>query len=293
VKQGRAVLVVLLGLLLPLPLVFLLWGALRVDMHEVGVAGQRISPVLNSEERARLATYRRACGRSSDCEPPLGCITEARARRELCTDSQCTQDAQCPEGHNCLAIASSGGSPLVRLCIPVGVRQEGEHCILLPETRQAACGPGLTCGGKEGWCARPCQRTAANVCPEGFFCADTSPEPLCLPSCEARGCPSGQHCVRYAEGASECAQVTGPQCQQSPCPRGGECQVGHESARPGAVWMECIERCGEGDPPCSAGLVCDAWRCRAPCDPRAPSCTGGYVCKQRKPDRPYACQPEW
>jgi hypothetical protein len=290
----RAVLAVLASLLLSLPLVLLLGGVLRPGLPEVGPGGRPISPVLTTEERMRLATYRHECGLSSECEPPLGCVMEARARRQYCTDSQCTTDAQCPEGQICRDIASSGDGPWVRFCLPVGVRQEGEHCLQLPETREAACAPGLRCGGKDGWCARPCQKGASAACPEGFFCADTEPEPLCLPTCEVRGCPPGQHCIRYGEGTSVCAEMFGPPCQQTPCPRGGECQVGHDSTRPGKVWLECVERCGESHPPCSAGLICDAWLCRAPCDPHAPHpCREGYLCKQHMPDRPYACQPDW
>lgn len=292
--KWRVVLAILASLLLPLPLALLLGGVLRPALPSVGPGGKRISPVLTSEVRERLTTYRRNCAFSSECEPPLGCMTEARTGRQYCTDSQCMRDAQCPEGEVCRNIATWGDGPLVRFCVPVGVRQEGESCIDLPETREAACAPGLLCGGMyDGWCARPCQKPDTAACPAGFFCADTVPESVCLPTCEARGCPPGQHCIRYDEGASVCAEVYGPQCQQTPCPRGGECEVNDVSSRPGKAWMECIERCGEGYPPCSAGLICDAWLCRVPCDPKAPSpCIEGYLCRQHRPDRPYACQPE-
>ena len=39
-------------------------------------------------------------------------------------------------------------------------------------------------------------------CPEGFFCADTTPGPACRPTCEGRDCPEGQQCIRDRKGAS-------------------------------------------------------------------------------------------
>ncbi len=290
----RAVLPILAGMLLPLPLVLLLSGVLKPELPELESSGKRISPVLTSEERERLMTYRRDCGKGQPCEPPLGCVMEARARRHYCTDSQCSEDVPCPEGQVCRKLATVGDGPVVRLCVPVGLRQEGESCTDLPSTREGACAPGLICGGvRKSWCARPCRKDDAVTCPEGFFCASTAPEPVCFPTCEKRGCPAGQQCIQHEEGASACAEIYGPSCQQTPCPRGGECEVTYRLERPGKIWLECAERCGEGYPPCAAGLICDAWLCRAPCDPQEPrQCIEGYVCRQAKKTRPYTCQPE-
>ncbi len=289
-------LALLAGLLLSLPLALLLGGVPRPvpALPEVGPGGRRISPVLTAEQRERLLTYRRDCGSGQPCEPPLGCLTEIRLMRQYCTDSQCSTDAQCPDGHVCRNLTTAGDGPLVRFCIPVGVRQEGEPCFALASTREGACADGLICGGvRQGWCGQPCQMGDAAACPTGFFCADTEPEPVCFPTCEARGCPVGQQCIKHTEGASACAEVYGPSCQQTPCPRGGECAVGYRVERPGKIWLECIERCGEGHPPCGPGLICDAWLCRIPCDPQDPHrCLEGYVCRQHRPDRPYTCQPE-
>jgi Cys-rich repeat protein len=285
---------IVVGLLLPLPLILSLSVALRPEPPIAVPEGKRLSPVLSSEERARLATYGHECGMSSECEPPLGCLMEARRGRQYCTGSQCTTDAQCPEGEVCRNLATWGDGPLVRFCVPVGVRQEGESCVKLPSDREAACLPGLLCSGQESWCARPCTGSKAATCPEGFFCADTIPEPVCLPTCEARGCPEGQHCIRFDEGASVCAHVYGPQCQQVPCPEDRECQVRRQSSQPGKVWMECAERCGEGFPPCPAGRICDGWQCEPACSPEDPDpCGEGYRCKERRPGRPFACYPDW
>lgn len=291
----RTALGVLAGLLLPLPLILLLKGGMDPGLPESGLSeGVSVSPVLTSEERMRLMTYRRDCGLSSECEPPLGCLMEARARKQYCTDSQCTTDMQCPEGQVCRSLTTSGDGPLVRFCVPVGVRQEGEACITITETRAAACAPGLLCGGRDGWCARPCQQDVEKACPKGFFCVETLPQPVCLPTCEAQGCPEGQHCIRFDEGTSVCADVYGPQCQRSPCSANSECDVSIEPSQPGKVWMECVERCGEGLPACTAGLICDGWRCKKPCSPQAPDmCGEGYRCRQRRPDQPFACYPDW
>lgn len=292
--SARALLGVLAGLLLPLPLLLLLGGLLLPVPREAEPAGRRISPVLSIEERARLLTYRRNCAWSSECEPPLGCLSDSRARTHYCTDSRCTTDLDCPEGQLCQSLATTGDGPLVRLCIPQGVRKEGERCLAMPHRREAACGPGLLCAGEDHWCARPCQIGGTSSCPEGFFCADVAPRPACLPTCEARGCPDGEHCVRFNEGSSACSVVYGPQCQQTPCPQERTCTVWHSTSLPGTVWMECVERCGEGHPPCSEGRVCDGWRCLPPCDPQAPdTCAEGYRCKQRQPNALWVCEPDW
>lgn len=292
--KARGVMALLAGLLLPVPLVLLVGLVQRPAMPPPAPSGRKISPVLSAEQRLRLATYRADCGSGQPCEPPLGCLMEERAFRQYCTDSQCGTDAECPDGQVCRALATAGAGPLVRMCVPVGGRREGESCLDFPESREGACAAGLLCGGKyESWCGRPCSKGEAEVCPDGFFCAETVPEPVCFPTCEARGCPEGQHCVRYTQGVSVCAKAYGPQCQQAPCPRGGKCEVTDDSAHPGKAWMECVERCGEGHPPCPAGWVCDKWQCRVPCDPKGPPvCIDGYVCRQHKPDRPFTCQPE-
>ncbi len=284
---------VLAGLLLALPLV-MLWGKMRLGLQESALGARRISPVLSPEERRRLITYGHDCGLSSECEPPLGCLTETRARKQYCTDSQCTTHMQCPEGQLCQSIATTGKGPLVRVCAPTGVRQEGERCIKLPEAKESACAPEWVCAGIQGWCARPCDIKGSAECPEGSFCADTLPWPACLPTCESRGCPTGLHCIRFEEGASACAEIYGVNCQQAPCAGGRQCQVEHDPMRSGKVWMECVERCSEVGATCGAGFICDGWQCKPACEPQEPiACGAGYRCMQRRPDRPWVCQPDY
>jgi hypothetical protein len=288
----RASLGLVAGLLLPVPLVLVLSSIMLPSPRPLQPGRVPISPVLDIEERARRMTYRRDCLHSSDCEPPLGCLTDARRRDQYCIDSQCRTDEECPEGQACQSLVTHGG-PLVRFCVPVGVRRAGERCVEVSENKEGACGPGLVCRGEDGWCTRPCRKDDAASCPEGFFCADATPEPVCLPTCVTRGCPEGQQCIQYQQGASACASVYGSNCQQSPCIEGRECDVDYSTELPDTVWMECVERCGEEFPPCSVGLICDGWQCKPPCDPQGPDvCAKGYRCKQRRPDRPWVCQPD-
>ncbi|ADO69095.1 uncharacterized protein STAUR_1291 [Stigmatella aurantiaca DW4/3-1] len=292
--NGRLMLGGLAGLLLALPLMFLLKGLLQPKLPESLPHGKQLSPVLDTEESTRRSTYRRECGLSQECEPPLGCVFDARIRSWYCTDSQCNTDVGCPEGQVCQSIATEGDGPWVRFCVPVGSRMEGERCYELPGDKDAACSAGLLCVGQGGWCARPCLSDTTEACPKGFFCARTLPEPACLPSCEERGCPSGQQCILQEDGGRACVEVYGDNCQQTPCPQGRQCDVEQVPEHPNKVWMACRERCGEGLPPCFEGRVCDGWRCKPACAPQeVTACGAGYRCEKRRPDRPYACQPDW
>jgi hypothetical protein len=281
-------------MLLPLPLILLVNGALQPALPETGPGGRHISPVLEKKDRLLLSTYHRDCAVSSECEPPLGCVTDTRYFMQYCTDSECTTDAQCPDDLVCQNISTTGEGPLVRFCVPVGRRQEGEQCLKLPGNRDEACAAGLLCGGAQPhWCGRPCHPGDAASCPTGFFCANTVPEPVCLPTCEERGCPVGQHCIQFDEGVSVCAKRYGPDCQQSPCSQGRKCQVEVEPTLPGKAWLECVERCGEDFPPCAEGMTCDGWQCKPACTPQTSDpCGEGYHCIQRRPDRPFVCMPE-
>jgi hypothetical protein len=290
--RWRTALAVLMGLLLPVPLLLLFGSVPQVGPEALPPQRWRVSPVLGFEERMRRVTYERECRKGSDCEEPLGCLRDRRTRRRYCTDSECSTDEQCPEGQTCQSLPTLDDGPLVRYCIPLGVRQAGEECFQPPSDKKYACGPGLVCAGQEGWCGRPCQEEAGS-CPEGFFCADVAPQPVCLPSCEARGCPAGQQCVLYKEGVSRCAVVYGPNCQHTPCPEGRKCDVFDVADQPDKVWMECVEPCGEGKPPCPEGRACDITRCQPACDPQTPGmCAEGYRCERSKPKTPWVCQPD-
>jgi hypothetical protein len=290
----RRIVALCVGLLLPLPLVLLLWVLWRPEIPAVMPPGVRISPMLDNEQRMRLTTYGRHCGGGEPCEPPLGCLMDPRYYRVYCTDSQCEVDSQCPEGQACQYLATAAGGPWVRFCVARGVRQEGDKCLELPHDQAHACAAGLLCSGQDGWCARPCRPGDVTGCPEGFFCANTIPQPSCLPTCETQGCPEGQQCIPFQEGSSKCARVYGPNCRQTPCPDGRKCEVQHEPSHPGKIWMACVARCGNDRPPCEPGWICDGWDCVQPCDPQGPEvCGEGYFCHQLTKRMPYACQPDF
>jgi Cys-rich repeat protein len=290
----RTLFILCAGVLLPLPLVLLLGILLQPERGPVEPAGVRISPMLDIEQRTRLMTYGRPCESSAECDPPLGCLDEFRYRRSYCTDSQCTTDAQCPEGQVCRKLATEDNGPLVRICDPVGVRQEGEHCFSVPADQKSACAAGLLCAGRDGWCARPCHLGAQAECPEGFFCADTAPEPACLPTCEKRECPGGEQCIQFVEGSSQCAYVYGTNCQQSPCAEGQLCTLRSDPPQPGKAWLRCVPECGKNLPACPAGLVCDSYQCIPACDPQGPPvCAEGFRCQQPWPDQAFGCRPDY
>lgn len=287
----RTLLAVLGGLLLPIPLVWAIMSGQFQRPTGPATGGKQISPVLTYEQRSNLQTYRRECLRKEDCEPPLGCLLDTRAGWFYCTDSECATDAQCPEAFTCQPHPTRDG-PLVRTCIPPGIRKQGENCISIPVGPQQACEPGLLCA--EGWCGRPCQREDPESCPEGFFCGDTTPGPACLPTCEAMPCPSGLRCVRDERvGASSCAVVHGQDCQLNPCPNGGKCMAVFGSSKAGQVWMECYPQCNKDLPPCPEGFLCEGRVCRKACDPSRPEvCEPGFKCLRRIEQQPWTCQPD-
>jgi hypothetical protein len=280
--------------LLLVPMAALLGSVLHPKPRVELLGGRPVSPVLDIEERTSLQTYHRDCAHNSDCEPPLGCVVDPRSWVTYCTDSQCMADGQCPEGSVCRAVATRGEGPLVRFCIPLGPRKEGERCSQLPRKQDHACGPGLLCGGTKGWCGRPCQPKDTASCPRGSFCADVAPEPLCLPTCETEGCPAGQQCIRYEEGVSACAVVYGRNCQQSACSPEQKCQSLDGISVPGKVWMDCVQACGEGQPECPAGSVCSMGICSRTCEPESTGgCGADFRCKQLNLEKPSVCAPDW
>lgn len=294
--RWRRAAAVCLSLLLPLPLVLLLRVLQERELPtDTALGGTRILPMLDTDRRLRLMTYRHECMSGADCEPPLGCLFEARYNQAYCTDSQCLTDAQCPEGQFCRALVTKEQGLRVRICIPPGERQEGEFCDPAPQDKGHACAAELVCSGNPyHWCGRPCRPGVESTgCPPGFFCAETLPEPTCLPTCAGRECSQGQRCVVFPEGASVCARVYGPSCWENPCPEGQACRALTEPTRPDTVWMECIERCGPGAPPCGPGNICDVWQCLPECTPEEQgTCAEGFRCQQRGPDSPFACRPD-
>ncbi len=287
----RTLLAILGGLLLTVPLVAILWRAWVPGPPVHSPGGRPVSPVLSAEERLRLQTYHRECLHPEDCEPPLGCLFDSRAGWFYCADSTCETDAQCPAGFACHPLPTREQGPLVRHCIPPGLRKEGESCVSIPSHPASACEAGLLCA--DGWCGRPCHREDPQSCPVGFFCADTIPGPACRPTCDGRACPEGQQCIHDLGGASACAVVYGQNCEQTPCATGQNCMAVFATRRVGHVWMECFPQCDKGLPPCPEGAVCEGRVCRKACEPEGPNtCEPGFTCQRRIPQQPWMCQPD-
>lgn len=279
------------GLLLAAPLGLLVAITVVQRPPTPATGAARLSPVLTEEERRQLITYGRDCVRPADCEAPLSCLSNTRARRTYCTDSACETEAQCPERFACVALRTVGDSPLVRFCVPEGLRKEGESCIAIPETQADACAPGLRCA--DGWCGRPCQLDVPASCPAGFYCADFPPGPTCRPTCEGRTCPAGQQCMHDDGGASVCAVVYGSNCQRVPCAEGKRCLSFFATKTQVAVWLECSPACDDELPPCPAGQICTQGSCLKPCDPNGPNvCDEGFRCHRWVKTRPWACWPD-
>jgi hypothetical protein len=231
---------VLSGLLLTVPLLVLISGQWFAQFTPPEPTRGRVVPVLSGEQRRQLPTWHQPCRRSEDCDSPLACFYDRHVRGLYCTDSSCVTDSQCDEGFVCVAVETWGGEVLKR-CALEGVRKEGERCEPLSKRHARACSRGLLCND---WCGRPCAPQGSGSCPEGFFCPpEGGPNgPSCLPTCEARGCPPGQVCIRFHLGASVCAEVEGTNCQQAPCPQGQACEVRAPPERPGTVRMRCQPR---------------------------------------------------
>ncbi len=277
--KWRTLLAVAVGLLLTLPLGYLLKDAFRVGQVPGGAQGARISPMLSLEERRRLVTFDRACRGSEDCEAPLGCLQDSRRfSLSVCIGSECETDSHCPEGQSCRAVKTQGAGPVVRLCTAMGIRKEGQACDRLPRTQEEACAQGLLCN--RNYCGRPCGRGApATSCPAGFTCEDGPEGASCLPACEEGQCPERQECVRFEGRFAACVRVKGKNCQAQPCPEGQACRIGYTPGVGEEVTMQCLTPCEQGKSTCPAGSVCFYGFCSQLCEPNAAgSCGSGEEC---------------
>lgn len=282
---------IFLGLLLPMPLLFLVGSSLGWGGRPVPSDADDITPVLSSEQQQRLLTFGRPCHGSEDCEPPLACLQDTRRVIEpRCVASECATDVQCEEGFACRVVSSLGKGRRVRVCVADrGLRKEGQVCSPLPITREEACEKGLLC---QGWCGRPCLLEEATSCPQGFYCGRGPNGPSCLPTCEGQTCAEGLSCVRFKSGPSVCTQVKGENCQQAPCSEGQQCRTRYSPQSPDVVGMECVTPCDEGAASsCPAGTSCHHGACRRGCEPDTPgACEKGQTCAFEPFGKTWVCQ---
>lgn len=295
--RWHSLLAALSGLLLTLPLAWLLHAAMfKQGTSPPDAQGKTPVPMLSDEQRRSLLTYGQSCVSDGDCESPLRCFFSTHTMSRYCTDSRCVTDLQCQEGFVCRTQTMTLNGAPIRVCSLTGMRKEGEECMEHSPSNDSACEKGLLCQSR---CGRPCRPEEPSSCPEGFFCQEGPADgPSCLPTCEGRTCPDGQRCVTLdnpsLEGrhASICATVYGRDCQQNPCPQDQRCLLQDYPQPVDAVWMQCLSGCGQGAPPCPQGTVCHQYECHKSCTPEdASSCEPGFTCHRKTAKEPWRCVP--
>ncbi len=283
--RWRTLMAVLIGTLLPLPLVWLLYVVLSGSSAEpVRLQRLDVVPMLTPGERLGVLTYGRECRTDADCDVRLRCFFSMLTQDSTCMDSRCMTDAQCAEGFTCRTYTARNGKDLLNACTLVGERKEGEACEKLTRRRLFGCARDLLCHDR---CGRPCQVDDPTSCPEGYFCRDEMEGPACQPTCAGRTCPEGQQCVSTGPDVSVCATVHGQNCQRTQCAQDQSCSLFEHPQRVGEVWITCRQRCGPGedDPRCPEGTVCHWYQCLETCAPEDPSACGpGLSCNRREDD---------
>jgi hypothetical protein len=278
--KWRAVIAMVLGLLLPLPLLWVMGllpgNGLHPSSHQ---ASANVVPRLSPGELSPLLTFGRSCQGDADCDAPLACLQGQPMVEPICVASVCATDLDCNEGFSCRAVQV--GERVVRVCGALGTATEGKWCLKLPFLQRSACSPGLVCAASR--CGRRCQLQDPQGCPTGFACSDVDVEgPVCLPNCEGLSCPEGQRCVRLRKGGSQCARVHGRDCQHDEsCPTPQVCDLSLGSiGREGEAWMKCVLPCDKQGPPCPDGMACFAKRCRQRCSKQTEArvCAPGESC---------------
>jgi hypothetical protein len=287
--KWRPLLAVVLGVLVPLPLAWLLVLSMKATL-EISPTPEatNIVPMLTGEERHRLLTYERDCQTNADCESPLICFYNELIEKRYCTDSKCMTDMQCSEAFACRTLVAENGEDRMRGCSLVGIRKEGESCERLPYEREVGCERDLRCQSR---CGRPCELDEPTSCPVGFVCEDGPDGPSCLPRCDGLTCPEGHRCVGVGKGISICARIHGPDCELNPCPEGQECKVHTDLAPADEVWMECVSPCADSEPHCPEGTACYSSRCHTSCGHKPSICPSNFRCGRMRPIQPWVCLP--
>jgi hypothetical protein len=286
--KRRSVAALLLMVLMPLPLLCLWFLAIRGPTSHT--EDPRLVPMLADWQRDQLLTYESECRQQEDCAAPLKCFMHPMNGHYSCVDSRCMKDEDCPTQFRCQTLSSGDESLLVRRCVPLSKRHEGEPCDPLPYDQQRGCVTGLLC--QHDWCGRPCDLDTASSCPPNFFCAPGAHGPSCLPTCKGRTCPQGRECIEYQANASICAEIHGQNCERTPCPEEQSCHYEEISHHADAVWMSCRVMCDGTKRPCADQQVCFNGLCREACDLEGPNTCGPHRrCGQRHQEASW-CMPD-
>ena len=173
---------VLFGILLPLPLIWLVHSAVVKPFSGGSPArGPVLIPMLPVMERMGTPTYQRECSTDKDCDPRLRCFLSLVTDFSYCVDSRCMEDKDCPEGFSCQTYFADNRKDLINACTLIGHRKEGEPCNSFDGELESGCERGLICRGR---CGRPCAPGSPAACPNGFFCEEASQGATCQPTCE-------------------------------------------------------------------------------------------------------------
>ncbi len=214
--------------------------------------------MLSGGELMRLPTYKRPCRVSQECESPLACIFDTRVSRFRCLASECDTALHCEPGFTCQVIR---GYPVVRICKPVGARQEGERCNPDSSKKGDLCSSGLLC--IRGTCSRPCEPGRPGVCLRGTKCVHSlGAGYTCVPQCSPGDCPPGKECIRFGDELSVCGVLVTANCDLAPCPEDHICDRDALSGE--RIAMQCLLMCSR-EKPCPEGHLCSYDRCRRIC----------------------------
>jgi hypothetical protein len=231
------------------------------------------------------------CRTDSDCPAGKGCIANRETRRFECMESECEEDVHCFPGLVCRRTSRGDMGAIIRRCIPVGERREGEPCDTLFVSTAGACQEGLIC--HRGVCSVPCRLGDAASCPQGYACEEGSNGAACFPDCRVRGCPGGQRCKRLDDKDFQCLEQVQGDCPEIPCAEGERCIMRMKRGR-GVFW--CARVC---DPlrvdSCPADQICGGrgGTCYRRCDPMdLDSCGEGWRCTTISEDMmQWGCTP--
>jgi hypothetical protein len=235
-----------------------------------------------------------ACRTDSDCPAGTGCVANRETRRFECMESECEQDAHCFPGLVCRRVSRWGAGAVIRRCVPVGPRREGQTCDAQFVSVEGACQEGLLC--HRGVCSVPCRREDGAGCPRGYACEEDDDGAACFPDCRALGCPGGQRCKLLNNQTYQCLEEVRGECPETSCAQGERCNMRVFRGR-GVFW--CARVCEPLRPDsCPEDQLCGIGggtvsTCYRRCDPMDPdSCGEGSKCTTITEDMSqWGCRP--
>lgn len=145
-RRWRMILGLIVGWFLPVP--FIIYGSPWFWVYQTHTNTSwdaRVVPILARDERRALLTYGHTCQAEKDCEPPLACMSLFPSDEPVCVDSSCMTDLQCKQGFTCRTREALNQAAVVRRCVLIGSRQEGQPCFDGAAEPEDVCGPRKRC----------------------------------------------------------------------------------------------------------------------------------------------------